>query len=218
MDFTEPQFKSVSYIGITSRNWQTRYKEHQRDALNGSNLIFHTTLRETLNCDGIIQSGVGAFDVVRKGAVLLSELQYVNLDYEYAMDIEEKMVERTLYPKGLNMIPGGFAGFKFLHKLGYLAKEKTSLEDRDYAANKYITDKGSRPHFAPWVTENWAKDEYYEQVIFKRNNTLNRDQVLSIRKYGGEWGFDCDVIANLVGANPRQVRDVLSSKYYSRVK
>ncbi|WP_238543985.1 hypothetical protein [Pseudomonas sp. GM21] len=218
MDFAEQQFESASYIGLTSRNWQTRYKEHQRDALTGSELIFHTSLRKVFNCDSFVQSGLGNFELVRKGAVLLSELQYVNLSYEEAMQVEEKMVERTLYPKGLNMIPGGFAGFQFLHKLGFLNRSQVSVDERDKAASKYLLDKASGPRLAPWVKEKWADDQFYEQVIFKRSNTLNRDQILSIRKYGNEWGFDPDLIANLVGANDRQVRDVLSGKYYSRVK
>lgn len=218
MDFAEQQFESISYIGLTSRNWQTRYKEHQRDALTGSELIFHTSLRKVFNCTGLVQSGLGSFELVRKGAVLLSELQYVNLSYEEAMQVEEKMVERTLYPKGLNMIPGGFAGFQFLHKLGLLGRSQVSIDERDKAASKYMIEKALGPHLAPWVKENWADDQFYEQVIFKRKNTLNRDQILSIRKYGNEWGYDPDLIANLVGANDRQVRDVLSGKYYSRIK
>lgn len=219
MDFADPQFESVSYIGLTSRNWQTRYKEHQRDALTGSELLFHTSLRKALNIDSLVQTGLGHFELVRKGAVLCSELEYVNLTYEEAMQVEEKLVERTLYPKGLNMIPGGFAGLKFLHKLGYLNRtNKVSVDDRDQASAKYLLDAESGPRVAPWVKENWSNDKFYEQVIFKRSNTLNRDQVIAIRKYGNEWGFDAALIANLVGANARQVRDVLSEKYYSRVR
>jgi hypothetical protein len=219
MDFADPQFESASYIGLTSRNWQTRYKEHQRDALTGSELLFHTSLRKVLNVDSLVQAGLGSFELVRKGAALLSELEYVNLSYEEAMQVEEKLVERTLYPKGLNMIPGGFAGFQFLHKLGYLNRTtKVSVDERDHASAKYLLDAESGARVAPWVKKNWSSDEFYEQVIFKRSNTLNRDQVISIRKYGDEWGFDSDLIANLVGANSRQVRDVLSEKYYSRVK
>lgn len=218
MDFSEQQFESVSYIGLTSRNWQTRYKEHQRDALTGSELIFHSSLRRVFNCESFTQSGLGSFELVRKGAVLLSELQYVNLSYEEAMQIEEQMVERTLYPKGLNMIPGGFAGFQFLHKLGLLNRSQISVDERDKAAAKYLLDKTHGPRVAPWVKEKWNDDQFYEQVIFKRSNTLNRDQIQSIRRYGREWGFDHELIANLVGANDRQVRDVLSGKYYSRVR
>lgn len=50
------------------------------------------------------------------------------------MQTEEIMVERTLYPKGLNMIPGGFAGFQFLHKLGFLKRSQVSVDERDKAA------------------------------------------------------------------------------------
>ncbi len=217
MDYVEPQFKSISYIGLTSRNWQTRYKEHQRDALTGSELLFHTSLANVIK-GGISQRGMGALEMVRDGMCLLSELQYINLTYEEAMEVEERMVERTLHPRGLNMIPGGYAGMKYLHKLGYLAKERSTIDDRDYAAAQYLLKENRDGKEAPWVSENWAKDEFYEQVIFKRSNTLNRDQVLSIRKYGNEWGFGSELIANLVGANIRQVRDVLSGKYYSRVQ
>ncbi|MBV8666066.1 MAG: hypothetical protein JO269_06220 [Burkholderiaceae bacterium] len=134
------------------------------------------------------------------------------------MQIEERMVERTLHPLGLNMIPGGFAGMRFLHKLGYLSRERTTIDDRDFAAAKFLLARGREAKAAPWVSENWSKDAFYEQVIFKRSNTLNREQVISIRKYGNDWGFAAELIANLVGANIRQVRDVLSGKYYSRVK
>lgn len=218
MDHAVPQFKSISYIGLTSRNWQTRYKEHQRDALTGSELLFHTSLAAVFKKDGISQIGMGPFEMVRNGVCLLSELQYVNLTYEEAMEIEERMVEKTLHPNGLNMIPGGFAGMKFLHKLGLLARERATVEDRDFAAAKYLLENPHVNRVAPWVAENWSKDEFYEQVIFKRSNTLNREQILAIRKYGSEWGFNEELIANLVGSNIRQVRDVLSGKYYSRVK
>ncbi len=107
---------------------------------------------------------------------------------------------------------------KFLHKLGYLSRDRATVDDRDFAAAKYLLENARPGRVAPWVTENWLKDEFYEQVIFKRSNTLNREQVFSIRKYGTEWGFSSELIANLVGANIRQVRDVLSGKYYSRVK
>mgnify|MGYP001312648186 CR=1 FL=1 len=219
MDNSDHQFESISYIGLTSRNWQTRYKEHQRDALTGSELLFHTSLAGAINKDSIIQRGMGPFEMIRTGVCLLSELQYINLSYKEAMEFEEQMVERgTLYPKGLNMIPGGFAGTKFLHKLGYLNKDRATVDDRDYAAAKYLKDYPVEKRSAPWVQTNWKNDEFYEGVILKRNNTLNKEQVLSIRKYGNDWGVDIEIIANLVGANIRQVRDVLSGKYYSRVR
>lgn len=217
MDNAGHQFKEAQYYGLTSRNWQTRYKEHQRDALKGSELLFHTSLAAVLRPDGVSQVGMGPFELVRNGICLTSELQYANLTYEEAMNVEEKFVERTLHPNGLNMVPGGFAGMKFLHKLGYLDKDRVPIEQRDYATARYLLERCSAGKVAPWVSGHWSRDEFYEQVIFNRKNTLNKEQVLSIRKYGNEWGFNAELIANLSGASIRQVRDVLSGKYYSRV-
>jgi hypothetical protein len=119
-------------------------------------------LAAVINKDGISQVGMGPFEMVRKGACLISELQYVNLTYEEAMEIEERMVERTLHPNGLNMIPGGFAGMKFLHKLGYLSRDRVMVDDRNFAAAKYLLENASVGRVAPWVAENWSKDEFYE--------------------------------------------------------
>lgn len=218
MDDTEQQFEAQSYIGLTSRDWLTRFSEHKRDALTGSNLLFHASLGSAYDGASISQKGMGPFEVIRGGVSLYSELQYVNLSYDEAMQVEEKMVERTLAPKGLNMIPGGFAGMKYLYKLGLLAKERVSLEDRDEAIAAFMREHPRKGKPAPWVSDRWEKDEYYEKVILSRQNTLSRDQVLAIRKYGGEWGFSTELIASLTGANDRQVKDVLSGKYYSRIQ
>jgi hypothetical protein len=212
------QFKAARYIGLTSRNWQTRYREHQRDALTGSELLFHTTLASVFPEGGVSQVGMGVFEIVRSGLCFISELEYVNLTYDEAMQIEEKLVERTLHPAGLNMIPGGFAGLKLLHKLGFLSRAKATVEERNLAAAKYLQQQPRKRNPAPWVSERWEKDDYYEQVVLNRSNTLNREQVHQIRKFGNDWKFNPEIIARLSGASERQVRDVLNGKYYSRVK
>lgn len=212
------QFRAARYIGLTSRNWQTRYREHQRDALTGSELLFHTTLASVFPEGGVSQVGMGVFEIVRRGLCLTSELEYVNLTYEEAMQVEEKLVERTLHPAGLNMIPGGFAGIKLLHKLGFLSREKATVEERNLAAARYIQRLPRQRNPAPWISERWERDEYYEQVVLNRSNTLNREQIHQIRKFGNDWKFNPAIIARLAGASERQVRDVLSGKYYSRVK
>lgn len=212
------QFKAARYIGLTSRNWQTRYREHQRDALTGSELLFHTALASVFPEGGISRVGMGVFEVVRRGLCLTSELEYVNLTYDEAMQVEEKLIERTLHPAGLNMIPGGYAGLKFLHKLGYLSREKASVEERNFATAKFLHALPRQRNPAPWISNRWQKDEYYEQVVFSRSNTLSKEQVQQIRNFGNDWKFNPEIIARLSGANERQVRDVLSGKYYSRVK
>ena len=212
------QFKAARYIGLTSRNWQTRYREHQRDALTGSELLFHATLAAVFPEGGISHVGMGVFEVVRRGLCLTSELEYVNLTYEEAMQVEEKLVERTLHPAGLNMIPGGFAGLRLLHKLGFLSREKATVEERNLAAAKYLHQLPRQRNPSPWISDRWQKDEYYEQVVLGRPNTLSKEQVQQIRKFGIDWKFNPGIIARLSGASERQVRDVLSGKYYSRVK
>lgn len=212
------KFKTAKYIGLTSRNWQTRYREHQRDALTGSELLFHTTLASVFPEGGVSQVGMGVFEVVRRGLCLTSELEYVNLTYDEAMQVEEKLVERTLHPAGLNMIPGGFAGIKLLHKLGFLSRAKATVDERNLAVANYLHQLPRQRNPATWISERWQKDEYYEQVVLSRPNTLSKEQVQQIRKFGKDWKFDAQVIARLSGASERQVRDVLSGKYYSRVK
>lgn len=222
MDHASPdlheKFGSARYIGLTSRNWQTRYREHQRDALTGSELLFHTTLASVFPDGGISQVGMGPFEIVRRGLCLTSELEYVNLSYEEAMQVEEILVERTLNPAGLNMIPGGFAGIKLLHKLGFLKRPKATVEERNLATANYILQQQRIRNPAPWVSDQWQTDDYYERVVLNRANTLSREQIHTIRKFGLEWRFAPEVIARLAGANLRQVRDILSGKYYSRVK
>lgn len=212
------QYKTARYVGLTSRNWQTRYREHQRDALTGSELLFHTTLASVLPAGGISQAGMGVFEIVRRGLTLTSELEYVNLTFDEAMQVEEKLVERTLHPAGLNMIPGGYAGLKLLHKLGFLSRARANVEERDLAAAKYLHQLPRQRNPAPWISDQWQRDEYYERVVLNRSNTLSKEQVQQIRKFGNDWNFSPEIIARLSGANERQVRDVLSGKYYSRVK
>ena len=218
MDDAEKQFEAQCYIGLTSRDWLTRFSEHKRDALTGSNLLFHASLGSAYDGAAVTQRGMGPFEVIRVGVALYSELQYVNLSYDEAMEVEEKLVERTLAPKGLNMIPGGLAGMKHLHKLGFLARARVSFEDRDEAVAAYMRKHPRKGQPAPWVADNWEEDDYYEKVILSRQNTLSRDQVLAIRKYGGKWGFSTELIASLTSANERQIRDVLSGKHYSRIQ
>ena len=107
---------------------------------------------------------------------------------------------------------------KFLHKLGFLNRDKATIEERNLAAAKYLHQLPRQRNPAPWISDRWEKDEYYEQVVLSRSNTLNKDQVQQIRKFGEDGKFNSEIIARLSGASERQVRDVLSGKYYSRIK
>jgi len=114
------QDNMLLYIGITKRTWQERYRQHCNDMRRGSNLLFHRALRGEFCHIGIIEH-----TVERAG---LTERQ--------ALEIEENEVEKrslnSLYPNGLNMIPGGYAGLKCVHnfasRTGYKLDKKLSAD------------------------------------------------------------------------------------------
>jgi hypothetical protein len=90
------------YIGITRRTWQERYRQHRRNMGWGSNLLFHRALRGEFCSIGCIEHIV----------------EYAGLTEHQAFGIEEKEVEKrslhSLFPNGLNMIPGGYARLEFV--------------------------------------------------------------------------------------------------------
>ena len=91
-----------AYIGITRRSWQKRYREHRQAMGSGSALLFHRALAGEL------------FPVASSEHEVLK----IGLTEDEALDLEEREVEaRTLHPineRGLNMIPGGRAGLRFI--------------------------------------------------------------------------------------------------------
>ena len=98
------QKNALLYVGITKRTWQERYRQHCRDSGRGSNLRFHRALRGEFCQIGCIEHIV----------------ERAGLTQRQALEIEEKEVEKrslhSLYPNGLNMIPGGYAGLKCVHE------------------------------------------------------------------------------------------------------
>ncbi|WP_138480529.1 hypothetical protein [Dyadobacter bucti] len=108
------------YCGITSRSWLTRMAEHFREINSGSNKLFHKQWREFQGNTSVM---------------LNSELIALNHSYDAAMAWEEWIVDRYMSENcSLNMIPGGFKGLKYLHKLGYLSRlDSVSFQDREAA-------------------------------------------------------------------------------------
>jgi hypothetical protein len=115
------QKNSLAYIGITKRTWQERYRQHCRDTGRGSNLLFHRALRGEFCKIGTIEHIV----------------ERAGLTEKQALEIEESEVEKrslhSLFPNGLNMIPGGLAGLKCVHsyagRTGYVMKEKLTADN-----------------------------------------------------------------------------------------
>ncbi len=195
-----------AYCGITKRTWKTRWQEHLAAAKRGSNYLFHKAIRELL-------------------PKKLSEVHQVaaaGLTEEDAMYHEEWFVERhTLYPDnpfGLNMIPGGYAGLRALHKLGVTSLDHhISPEDRDMVIEQFLKDHPRKGVPNPLIAAKWRDESYAESIICGPEGRLNPNQVREIRRLSSK-GLDVESISAKVEAkNLAQIRRVLEGKTYSRI-
>lgn len=194
--------KNVCYIGITKRGWRTRWAEHVRAAESGSHYRFHQAIR---------QYGGAAFVAHSILACGLSE--------QAAMAIEEELIEKfTLYPLGLNMVPGGNAGLAYLRKIGALgARERVAPDDRQNIINRFFERASRKGLPNPLAAANWLDPSYAENVICSGPDRLKAQQIRDVRFFSS-LGQDAEAIAERVGArNVDQVRRVLSGSTYSRI-
>ena len=191
------------YVGITGRNWLLRFSEHIGEMRRGGRKRFHAAWRDSL----------GMTDVH-----FISSLMDINLTYEDAMNWEELSVDRFAYgPNGLNMIPGGFKGLKFLHKHRITDRIDISLEERDRAISDYLRQNPRKGIPNPFIAELWKDDDFYLRVIEARPKTLSPDQVRAIRSLS-QSGRTIAEIAEDVGAlNEIQVKNVLARRTYRRI-
>lgn len=191
------------YVGITGRNWLLRLSEHFGEMCRGSRRRFYEAWRNSL----------GISDVL-----ITSGLMDINLTYEDAMNWEELNVDKVAYgPNGLNMIPGGFKGAKFLHEHRITGKINISLEERERAIGEYVRLNPRKGIPNPFISELWEDDDYYQRVIEARPKTLAGDQVREIRKLG-DMGWSVPQITKEVNAlNETQVKNVLAGRTYQRI-
>ena len=156
------------FVGITGRNWLLRLSKHFGEMCRDSGRRFYEAWRNSLGIsDAIITSG----------------LMDINLTKEDAMNWEELNVDKVAYgPNGLNMIPGGFKGAKFLHEHRITNNINISLEDRERAISEYIRQNPRKGIPNPFISELWEDDDYYQRVIEARPKTLTADQVRQIRE------------------------------------
>jgi len=187
----------LRYVGVTKQRWFSRFSQHTSAALTGSNLVFHRALREHSNKPMVHW-------------VIASDLSY-----EDAMNMEERLVEQTLYPQGLNMIPGGFAGMKYLNKLGFHAK---SIKERDSIIDKLSKMSSIKGMPNPLCAARWANDQdYINRVICGHGDRLTVEQVRQIRLLG-DFNMTTEIIMQKVKAkNIRQVDNLLNGKHYKRI-
>lgn len=195
----------VFYIGVTSRNWLVRMEEHFAEMRGGSNKRFHAAWRQYAGDANV---------------TLSSELIVLNHSFQGVMDWEEGEVAKMMATgKSLNMIPGGFAGLRFLHEHRITDRTQLSLAERDKAIAEYARRVGVRagvPNL--FLAELWRNDEFYLKVLAGRSDVLTPGQVLSIRDLAAN-GRTPQQIFEVVGArNVEQVQRVLAGKTYTRIQ
>jgi hypothetical protein len=190
------------YVGITSRNWLERLGEHISETRRGNRRSFYQALRESTGWHDVLYT---------------SSLREVNQSYDEAMNWEEAQVDNIAADHyGLNMIPGGFKGLKYFHKLGITKKERVSIEERDRAISEYCRQNPRKGIPNPFIKAWWGDDEHYEQVNETNPKRLSVGQRKEIRRLHSE-GITIPMITKQVGAlDERQVKDFLSGKTYKR--
>ena len=156
------------YVGITGRNWLQRLNEHFGEIRRGSGKRFHRAWRESLGIDDVL---------------FTSSLLSVNMTKDEAMNWEEDKVETIAYgPNGLNMIPGGYKGLKYLHKLRIIKSFDISLEEREKAITEYMWQHPRKGVRNALLSELWKDDEFYKRVNKSHPKRLSEDQVLEIHR------------------------------------
>jgi len=114
---------AMLYVGITRRTWLERYRQHCNDMCRGSNLLFHRALRGEVCHIGIFEHIVERAGLTEKQALEIEE-----------MEVEKRSLH-SLHPNGLNMIPGGYAGLKYVHnfasRTGYKLDKELSADNME---------------------------------------------------------------------------------------
>lgn len=129
LDETFSAFAS-GYVGVTKRPPIQRFREHLRDAVTNKGYLFHSSWRALLKA---VPGVTPTFTIIERATSL-----------DAAYDFEEQYVDKyTLAPKGLNAIPGGRAGLRFLGMRARTGSLPTP-DERDAAAERFATDSGRK--------------------------------------------------------------------------
>lgn len=189
----------IGYVGMTKQRWFDRYAQHISSARTGSPFLFHKALRQH-----------HSIKVAHK--VLLCKL-----DHDGALEYEEKYVGMFgLYPLGLNMIPGGKAGFAYLARLGMEAK---TAEARDSVVEQLSMRESVEGRPNPLCAARWATDsEFVARVLCGHSGRLTVEQIHLIR-LGATVGKSLSaLVQESLALNARQVQNVLAGRTYARIK
>lgn len=192
--------KMFGYYGITGRNWGVRLNEHLRGIRQGalSKKKFYSKFFKEIGSS-------------EKFSICF-ELIDIDLTFEQAMDWEEQAVDGLLQNEEailLNMIPGGFKGLRFLHKLGITSKETLSEHERDAALEKFAK---LNPTF-----KLWSDDNFYIETIFKRRNTLDSPEQVKEIRWLFENGLSRNEINEFTKVGYDRICRIIRGNSYARV-
>lgn len=187
------------YIGVTGRTWIGRWNEHLASARRGSPYLFHEAIRA--------DTGVG----MRMHRVLEA-----GLSLTAAMEMEERLVrEMSLYPKGLNMIPGGYEGLRYLSQRGFVVAPR-EMERRDDVIRKFVAANSRRGKPNPLISARWREDHYAVSVICNNPRNFTEAIVNEIR-FANAMGRAPDFISQEFGVAVERIRRLLANKTYRKV-
>jgi len=140
----------------------------------------------------------------------------IRLSHQEAMATEERLVkEFTLYPNGLNMIPGGFAGIRYLAKLGFTASRK-HWENRHLVLQNFAAhcERAGKPN--PLLAMRWRDDAFAASIICANPNNFDADEVSEIRLLDS-LGWLSEQIAARLQCSEDRVCNLLRGETYARV-
>jgi hypothetical protein len=141
------------------------------------------------------------------------------LTEDQAYDFEESYVAgATLYPLGLNMIPGGKSGLEYLRKIGALGRGvKLNPEDRCVLIEEAMKSSSLAGRPNPLLASMWTDDEFAVKVICGPEGRMKPEQI-KLARFLHSLGKPVDDIAREVSAkNVEQVARMLRGSTYSRI-
>jgi hypothetical protein len=179
--------QSKAYVGITSRSWVARYNEHRAAARHGSPYAFHDALR----CMG-------------DRPFMFHEIMAAGLSRDAALDLEEMLVSKlSLRPLGLNEIPGGKMGMRYL----------ASLLRRDRVTNH---EWEHRQGLIKRVIQRVRDDAAIAAGIVANPRNFSRADIITI-VYSERSGSTPRDIARALKCDSRRIINLLSGRTYSKI-
>ena len=196
------------YVGITKRQPAIRLREHIQAAMQGSPYLHARKLREHLDA---------GHDVV-----IEFEIYATGLSQDDANNLEEYFVDKFSWSQkhknGLNMIPGGFAGARYLAKLANGSETALAKpESREVLLREWLDDHPLRGKANPAVAEMWNDPAYAESIICGPEGRLSPEQIREARHLSIIGNTIEEIVSAVNAKSSRQIENLLSGKTYTRI-